>query len=195
MLAVKTQSLRCESIVRHHSLVLNVHNSLCSTDHLKTTDVAKEAATGKAYLHTHLDNENRPVIIVRAKKHFNGAAPLIESQKLCVYTLERALEKLPEGQDTVLGIFDLRGFTSKNADLGFVRFMVDIFFTYYPKRLSQVLFVDAPWVFKPGWEVMKPWLKKYTALVKFVTADEVRKEYFTPQTVPEDFATPPFPKK
>ena len=33
---------------------------------------------------------------------------------------------------------------------GFVRFMVDIFFTYYPKRLGQVLFVDAPWIFKPG---------------------------------------------
>jgi hypothetical protein len=28
--------------------------------------------------------------------------------------------------------------------------MVDIFFTYYPKRLGQVLFVDAPWIFKPG---------------------------------------------
>ena len=34
---------------------------------------------------------------------------------------------------TVLGIFDLRGFTSANADWGFVRFLVDIFFLYYPK--------------------------------------------------------------
>ena len=33
---------------------------------------------------------------------------------------------------------------------------VDIFFLYYPKRLSQVLFVDAPWAFKPGWEMIKP---------------------------------------
>ena len=120
--------------------------------------------------------------------------------------------------ETVLGIFDLRGFTSANADWGFVRFLVDIFFLYYPKvsrqagtggglvwgwclggwwvggrarwaggrvgwgvclvwmrrwkglgltalaapvlrclqRLSQVLFVDAPWVFKPGWEIVRP---------------------------------------
>ena len=35
--------------------------------------------------------------------------------------------------ETVLGIFDLRGFTSANADWGFVRFLVDIFFLYYPK--------------------------------------------------------------
>lgn len=38
---------------------------------------------------------------------------------------------------TVLGIFDLRGFTSANADWGFVRFLVDIFFLYYPKASRQ----------------------------------------------------------
>lgn len=38
--------------------------------------------------------------------------------------LERAISQLPEGQETVLGIFDLRGFKNKNADLGFVRFLV-----------------------------------------------------------------------
>lgn len=31
------------------------------------------------------------------------------------------------------------------------------------------------------------WLKKYAALVRFVSADDVRREYFTPETVPEDF--------
>lgn len=163
-------------------------------DSITTTDVAQEAATGKAYLHTHYDVQKRPVIVVRAAKHVKDAAPLLHSQQLCVYTLERALEKLPEGQDTVLGIFDLRGFQSRNADMGFVKFMVDIFFTYYPKRLSQVLFVDAPWIFKPGWEMMKPWLKKYAALVRFVSADEVRRDYFTPETLPEDFKPPGFPR-
>lgn len=161
-------------------------------DSITTTDVAKEAATGKAYLHTHNDVQNRPVIVVRAAKHVKDAAPLVDSQQLCVYTLERALERLPPGQDTVLGIFDLRGFQSQNADMGFVKFMIDIFFTYYPKRLGQVLFVDAPWIFKPGWEMMKPWLKKYAALVRFVSAEEVRREYFTNETVPGDFVPPSF---
>ena len=40
---------------------------------------------------------------------------------------------------TVLGIFDLRGFTSANADWGFVRFLVDIFFLYYPKARCAAL--------------------------------------------------------
>jgi hypothetical protein len=159
------------------------------------TDVAKEAATGKAFLHTHPDIYGRPVVIIRAARHVTGAAPLVESQRLCVYILDRALEALPPGQDTLLGIFDLRGFTSANGDLGFVRFLVDVFFSYYPKRLSQVLFVEAPWVFKPGWEIVKPWLKKYAALVRFVTAEEVRRDFFTAETVPEDFAGESFSRK
>lgn len=69
-----------------------------------------------------------------------------------------------------------------------VRAQVDIFFLYYPKRLGQVLFVDAPWGFSPGWELVKPWLKKYAALVRFVSVKELRAEFFTPTTLPEDFA-------
>ena len=64
---------------------------------------------------------------------------------------------------------------------------VDAFFSYYPKRLGQVLFVDAPWGFNAGWSVVKPWLQKYAALVTFVSREELRKQYFTPQTVPDDF--------
>lgn len=53
-----------------------------------------------------------------------GEWQLDDSKRLCVYMLERAISQLPEGQETVLGIFDLRGFKNKNADLGFVRFLV-----------------------------------------------------------------------
>lgn len=173
-------------------------------DSVRWTDVAREAATGKAYLHTNLDVSGRPVIVVRAAKHVTGACNLQDSQRLCVHLMDRALERLTaeskssgreEGKEveTVLGIFDLRGFTSANADWGFVRFLVDIFFSYYPKRLSQVLFVDAPWVFKPGWEIVRPLLKKYAALVRFVSADEVRREYFTAESAPEDFQQKGFP--
>ena len=69
-----------------------------------------------------------------------------------------------------------------------MRAQVDIFFLYYPKRLGQVLFVDAPWGFSPGWELVKPWLKKYAALVRFVSVKELRADFFTPATLPEDFA-------
>lgn len=62
-----------------------------------------------------------------------------------------------------------------------------MFFTYYPKRLGQVLMVDAPWVFQPPWQLIKPLLRKYSGLVRFVSAESLRNDYFTPETVPPDF--------
>ena len=40
---------------------------------LTADDVALEALTGKAYLHSHTDVNNRPVIVVRASRHITGA--------------------------------------------------------------------------------------------------------------------------
>ena len=52
-------------------------------------------------------------------------------------------------------------------------------FDYYPKRISQVLLVDAPLAFQPMWQVVKPLLGKYAGLVRFVKAAEVAR-YFAP---------------
>jgi hypothetical protein len=43
---------------------------------------------------------------------------------------------------------------------------VEAFFEFYPRRVGQVLFVDAPWVFYPAWEVIRPLMRKYAALVR-----------------------------
>lgn len=75
----------------------------------------------------------------------------------------------------------------KPADAAGVSLQIDVFFLYYPKRLGQVLLVEAPWAFEPGWKLVKPWLRKYAGLVRFVKAEELRREYFTPETVPPDF--------
>ena len=116
---------------------------------LAWADVEQEAATGKAYLHAHKDINGRPVIIVCASRHITGSLsaaavlsltsrtphdmcyttgerPLAESTRLCAYLLEAAIAELPEGGETILGIFDLRGFGPRNADLGFVRFLVGV---------------------------------------------------------------------
>lgn len=49
--------------------------SLCvefRADEITSDDVAVEAATGKAYLHKHLDVNGRPVIVVKVQKHITG---------------------------------------------------------------------------------------------------------------------------
>ena len=64
---------------------------------------------------------------------------------------------------------------------------VDVFFKYYPKRLSQVLLVDAPWVFRPIWATIRPTLGKYAKLVSFISKEELCPQYFKPGTLPDAF--------
>ncbi|KAG2675945.1 hypothetical protein I3760_12G028700 [Carya illinoinensis] len=63
----------------------------------------------------------------------------------------------------------------------------DVCYYYYPKRLGQVLFVEAPFVFKPIWQLARPLMKSYASLVRFCSVETVRKEYFTERTVLASF--------
>ncbi|XP_021826001.1 phosphatidylinositol transfer protein CSR1 [Prunus avium] len=154
---------------------------------LSHDSVKSVAETGKAYVHDFLDVNGRPVLIVDASKHLPAVHDHAENEKLCVFLIEKALSALPEGTEDILGIFDLRGFGTENADLSFITFLFDVFYYYYPKRLGQVLFVEAPFIFKPIWQLAKPLLKSYASLVRFCSVEIVRKEYFTDATVPANF--------
>ncbi|KAK7389097.1 hypothetical protein VNO78_23929 [Psophocarpus tetragonolobus] len=153
-----------------------------------TEETVKVAAqTGKGFIHEFLDINGRPVLVVVGSKHFPQALDPADDERLCVFLIEKALSKLPTGKEQILAIIDLRGFSTENADLKFLTFLFDVFYYYYPKRLGQVLFVDAPFVFKPIWQLVKPLLKSYASLVRFCSAETVRKEYFTDETLPSSF--------
>ncbi|KAL3824865.1 hypothetical protein ACJIZ3_020894 [Penstemon smallii] len=151
---------------------------------LSEESIKSVAETGKAYVHDHLDVYGRPVLIVEAAKHFPGEHKLNEDEKLCVFNIEKALKKLPAGKQEILCIIDLRGFRMQNSDMNFITFVFDAFYYYYPRRLSQVLFVDAPFIFNPLWQLVKPLLKSYASLVKFCSAKTVKEEYFKEDTIP-----------
>ncbi|KAK4744353.1 hypothetical protein SAY87_010665 [Trapa incisa] len=154
---------------------------------LSEESVKRVAETGKAYVHDFLDVSGRPVLVVVASKHIPSVHDPIQNEKLCAFLIERALGKLPPGKEEILGIFDLRGFGPENADLKFLTFIFDAFYCYYPRRLGQVLFVDAPFVFQPIWQLAKPLLKSYASLVRFCSAETVKSEYFTEETLPAGF--------
>ncbi|MCL7039489.1 hypothetical protein MKW94_001330 [Papaver nudicaule] len=154
---------------------------------LSEESVERMARTGKAYVHDCLDVNGMPVLVVVASKHFPNREDQVENEKLCVFLIEKALSRLPDGKEEILGIFDFRGFGTENSDFEFLRFLFDVFYYYYPKRLGQVLFVDTPFLFFPLWQLIKPLLRSYASLVRFCSADNVRKEYFTETTIPADF--------
>ncbi|CAL5372685.1 unnamed protein product [Camellia sinensis] len=154
---------------------------------LSEESVRSVAETGKGFVHDFLDVHGRPVLIVVASKHFPAKQNPIEDEKLCVFLVEKALSRLPAGKEDILGIFDLRGFGTENTDLKFITFVFDVFYSYYPRRLGQVLFVGAPFIFKPIWQLAKPLLKSYSSLVRFCSVEDLKKEYFTESTVPAIF--------
>jgi hypothetical protein len=151
-----------------------------SKESLNAPSVIEEGKTGKAVLMKERDVLGRPVVLVTLIKHEVATRVLEDTQKLCVKLLDEGLEELKnEGfeQETVMCVYDLRGFSMKNADIDFTKFFISCIFDYYPKRISQVLLVEAPFVFKPVWGIIKPLMGKYSSLVKFVKAKEAN-EFF-----------------
>jgi len=146
---------------------------------LRLEDVEDEIRSGKSEVHEKLDRHRRPVLVVTVRKHKIGEFPVESSHKLVAYQLDECLRRLPSETETVLALIDLRGFSLSNADLTFAKYLVDVFFVYYPRRLSELLLVDAPPLFRPTWLVIKPLLGKYAKLVRFSSSTEVP-EYFDP---------------
>lgn len=155
--------------------------------YMSKSSARREAELGKAWLHDYLDVLGRPVVIMVPAKHIIGQFPLSSTQQLCAEIAEDAILKMPDGCETILAVFDLRGFGPLNADLNLVKFLVDLFFVYYPRRLGQVLVVEAPWIFDPVWQVIKPWLRKYAGLVRFIRIQDLKTEYFNKSTLPSLF--------
>ncbi|XP_024441984.1 uncharacterized protein LOC7453781 isoform X3 [Populus trichocarpa] len=187
----KSPSRNCKFSVQSCSLSSNQSHKKWREE-FKVSELSEEsvksiADTGKAYVHDSLDVYGKPVLIVVASKHLPAVHDPVEDEKLCVFLIEKALRKLAAGKEQILGIIDLRGFSTRNADLKFLTFLFDVIYYYYPKRLGQVLFVEAPFIFKPIWQVAKPLLRSYTSLVRFCSVETVRKEYFTEETLPANF--------
>jgi hypothetical protein len=57
----------CAKLASHIQSILCTRP--CRADHITFEDVKAEYATGKSFVHEHLDTFGRPVLIIRAKKH------------------------------------------------------------------------------------------------------------------------------
>lgn len=63
-----------------------------------------------------------------------------------------------DGVDTGSILFDITGFTLKNADLATIKFPVTALEANYPECLGRIWIHNAPWVFNTVWKLIKGWL-------------------------------------
>lgn len=173
---------------------------------MKGVSTDRIARTRKGYLHTHKDILGRPVVVAVASRHNVMLRDLAECKALCVEVLEAAIKSLGDqardvdmavdekagtsyGEpEQLLGVFDLRRLHPACVDFEFIVFLIDTIYRFYPQRLGQVLLVEPPpFVFEAAWAVIKPQLGRHADIVRFVSLRDLRREYFTADTLPPDF--------
>jgi len=127
-------------------------------NNITTSDVVNEIKTGKAFFHGY-DKQNRPITYVKASLHDGNTRELDEIEKFCVYMMEKEHNELfKNGVYRSCIIFDLNGFSLRNMDYQFMKFMIHILQNYYPDTLGVALVLNSPWLFSGCWAVLKRWI-------------------------------------
>ena len=101
-----------------------------------------------------------------------------------IYMLERALacteRKTGGRKDKVIVMYDYNGYALKNSPpTSLVGKLLFTLRDHFPERLEQVFVVDAPFIFRAFWAVIKHFIDPITKeIVCFVSGEEAKKQVF-----------------
>lgn len=161
------------------------------TDPLKllTPEVVEEEnVTGKNLI-LGFDVENRPCMYLR-NGYQNTSASIRQVQHL-VFMLERVIEFMPAGQDTLALLIDFKSapahlnLSAKFPSLSISKQVLHILQNHYPERLGRGLFTNIPWIGYTFFKVVGPFIDPYTRLKtiydqpfqNFVPKEQLDKEF------------------
>ncbi|KAG2733549.1 hypothetical protein G9P44_003074 [Scheffersomyces stipitis] len=135
------------------------------------------------------DCNHNPVFMFQAKKHFGADSPLNETQRYALLTIEWVrlfLREVKDSVDQCTIVFDLTGFTLKNADYATIKFLADVFEAHYPETLGSILVHNAPWIFSTVWNIIKNWLDPVVASKIHFTKDiKELSKFIDPRFIPD----------
>ncbi|CCE78143.1 Piso0_000759 [Millerozyma farinosa CBS 7064] len=112
------------------------------------------------------DNKNNPLVYFRAKLHFGSDSTPEEIQQYAILILEWSkflLDDIGNRSECITAVFDLTGFSLKNADYSGIKFLAEVFSSHYPETLATLLIYNAPWIFFKVWSLVKNWLDPHVA--------------------------------
>lgn len=130
-----------------------------------------------------------PLIVVRAKEHFRLNCPDADYEKLIIMHFEwsfLAMQEFKRGVDQAHVLFDLTGFTLKNADFHAVKMVVKLFQRIYPDCVEKVYIHKAPKIFSVMWNIIVKWMAPHLRekLIFTHTYEELRK-YIESKYIPK----------
>lgn len=143
----------------------------------------------KAYLRGH-DLEGGSVCVVRVKKHFGHDCPDKDFEIFICQIIEQVrltLKDYESGNDGANILFDMSGFSMKNADLTAIRFLAKQFEANYPESLSSIWIHKAPWIFNAVWKIIKGWLDPVVASkIHFTKSVKDLEKFVGKKYIPKD---------
>lgn len=160
------------------------------TETLITADlVVDENATGKHYI-VGYDIDNRPCLYLR--NGYQNTPPSIRQVQFLVFMLERVIQFMPPGQDTLALLIDFKGAPEHMKlappsvpPIGVTKHVLHILQYHYPERLGRGLFNNIPWIGYAFLKLAGPFIDPYTRLKtiydqpfeNFVPKDHLNKDF------------------
>ena len=122
-------------------------------------DISSELDSGKV-LYMGLDNEERPLYLVRAAKHFppNNAKGFAResTQKVLVAAFRFAVTQMKAKVTKFSLVADLSGFGWANIDTGILQALGDVYESLFQGRLHRLYIVNSPFFVRGLWRCLKP---------------------------------------
>ncbi|CAK7898021.1 phosphatidylinositol transfer protein Csr1p [[Candida] anglica] len=147
----------------------------------------KNFTVNKAWIHG-FDKKDNVIFMFRAALHLGGDAPQEEMRRWCVLAIEWTryfMRDITRSTDQSSVVFDLTGFSLKNADYVTIKFIADVFEAHYPECLANIFVYNAPWVFSKFWNIIKHWLDPVvSSKIRFVKDLEEIGEYIEVSELP-----------
>lgn len=155
---------------------------------LSASVVEEENLTGKNLILGY-DIDNRPCLYLR-NGYQNTHASIRQVQHL-VFMLERVIDFMPAGQDTLALLIDFKAapahmkLSSGFPSLSISKQVLHILQNHYPERLGRGLFTNIPWIGYTFFKVVGPFIDPYTRLKtiydqpfqNFVPKEQLDKEF------------------
>lgn len=112
------------------------------------------------------DNDNRPCLYLR--NGYQNTAPSIKQVQHLVFMLERVIQFMPPGQDSLALLIDFKAapaelkLSASFPSLSISKQVLHILQNHYPERLGRGLFTNIPWIGHAFFKVVGPFIDPYT---------------------------------
>ncbi|XP_052207005.1 uncharacterized protein LOC127811305 [Diospyros lotus] len=127
-------------------------------DHLMADEFSSELAEGSAYV-AGLDDESRPVMILRMKRDYQKFHSQKLFTRLLVFTLEVAIQTMPSDAEQFVLLIDASFYRSASAFTNMLVGTLKTIAEYYPGRLYRAFVIDPPSLFPYVWKGVRPFVE------------------------------------